>query len=531
MCVEIKKIYRLSSEEVDKLITFRNEPLTDFSVAENRKVMETALAQVKSQLGQTYPLRIGEKAIISERTFASLNPCNHREIIGQVSQASPEHAELALETAWQAFASWSRLPMQVRADYLFKLAAAIRRRKAELTAWLILEVGKNWVEADADVAEAIDFCEYYGRQAIELSYGKSPTPLAGERNSYVYIPLGAGLVISPWNFPFAILMGMTAAAIAAGNTVIIKPANTAAVIGAKVFELMQSINLPPGVVNYLPGSGSEIGEYLVTHPRTRFINFTGSMAVGLRINQQAAITQPGQIWIKRVVAEMGGKDGIIVDETADLEAAAQGIVRSAFGFQGQKCSACSRAIIVDAVYEQVLERVVELTNKLTIGPAAENYAVGAVIDAAAFAKITSYIRECGDEGRLVTGGEYDDAQGYFIKPTIYANVKPDARLAQEEIFGPVLSFIRAADFNEALAIANNTIYGLTGSLYSMKREHIERAKEKFHVGNLYINRHCTGALVGVHPFGGFNMSGTDSKAGGPDYLQLFMQAKSISERL
>ncbi len=513
------------------MIPFRNEPLIDFSLAENRKAMETALAQVKSQLGRTYPLMIGGQAITTERTFASLNPCNHQEVIGYVSQGSPEHAELAMDTAWKAFASWSRLPMQVRADYLFKLAATIRRRKAELTAWLILEVGKNWVEADADVAEAIDFCEYYARQALELCSGRTPTPLPGERNSFTYIPLGVGLVISPWNFPFAILLGMTTAAIVAGNTVIIKPANTAAVIGAKVYELLQSINLPAGVVNYLPGSGSETGEYLVNHPRTRFINFTGSMAVGLRINQQAAITQPGQIWIKRVVAEMGGKDAIIVDESADLEAAARGIVQSAFGFQGQKCSACSRAIVVDSVYDQVLARVIELTNQLVVGPAAENYAVGAVIDAAAFAKITSYIKECGHEGRLVTGGEYDDRQGYFIKPTIYADVKPDARLAQEEIFGPVLAFIRAADFNEALAIANNTIYGLTGSLYSMNREHLERAKAEFHVGNLYLNRHCTGALVGVHPFGGFNMSGTDSKAGGPDYVQLFMQAKSISERL
>lgn len=421
--------------------------------------------------------------------------------------------------------------MPVRADYLLKLAAIIRRQKAEITAWLVMEVGKNWVEADADVAEAIDFCEYYARQAIELGKGKAPTPLVGERNSFTYIPLGVGLVVSPWNFPFAILLGMTAAAIVAGNTVIIKPANTAAIIGAKVFELLQAANLPDGVVNYLPGSGSEIGEYLVNHPRTRFINFTGSMAVGLRINQQAAITQPGQMWIKRVIAEMGGKDCIVVDETADLEAAAQGIVQSAFGFQGQKCSACSRAIIVDAVYDQVLERVVELTTKLELGTAEDNYAAGAVIDAAAFAKITSYIKECGQEGRLVAGGEFDGQQGYFIKPTVYADVKPDARLAQEEIFGPVLSVISAADFDQALAIANNTIYGLTGSLYSQKREHLEKAKQEFHVGNLYLNRGCTGALVGVHPFGGFNMSGTDSKAGGPDYVQLFMQAKSISERL
>lgn len=513
------------------MIPFKNEALLDFSAAANRQAMERALTETKQQFGRTYPLMIGGQAIFTEQTRPSLNPNNHREIVGIVAQGTKKHAEQALVTAWDAFASWSRVPMRVRADYLFKVAAIIRRRKAEVTAWLIMEVGKNWIEADADVAEAIDFCEYYARQALELSHEQAPTPLPGERNSFTYIPLGVGLVISPWNFPFAILLGMTTAAIVAGNTVIIKPANTAAVIGAKVFELLQEANLPAGVVNYLPGSGSEVGEYLVNHPRTRFVNFTGSMAVGLRINQQAAIAQPGQIWIKRVVAEMGGKDCIVVDETADLEAAARGIVQSAFGFQGQKCSACSRAIIVDSVYDQVLERVVELTNKLELGTAEANYASGAVIDAAAFAKITAYIKECGHEGRLVAGGEYDDRQGYFIRPTVYADVKPDARLAQEEIFGPVLAVIRARDFEDALAIANNTIYGLTGALYSQKRERLEQAKQELHVGNLYLNRGCTGALVGVHPFGGFNMSGTDSKAGGPDYVQLFMQGKSISERL
>ncbi len=513
------------------MIPFRNEPLTNFSVAENRAAMQTALTRVSKQFGRTYPLVIGGKAITTEVTRPSVNPCNHQEVVGIVAQGNSEHAEQALHAAWDAFASWSRVPMQVRADYLFKLAAIMRRQKSELTAWLIMEVGKNWVEADADVAEAIDFCEYYARQAVKLSNGTTPIALTGERNSFTYIPLGVGLVISPWNFPLAILMGMTTAAIVAGNTVIIKPANTAAVIGAKVFELMQAADLPAGVVNYLPGSGSDVGEYLVNHPKTRFVNFTGSMAVGLRINQQAAIPQPGQTWIKRVIAEMGGKDCIIVDETADLKAAARDIVKAAFGFQGQKCSACSRAIIVDSVYDKLLQRIVELTKELVVGSAYENHAVTSVIDAAAFAKITSYIKDCKHEGRLMAGGEYDDQQGYFIKPTVFADVKPDSRLAQEEVFGPVLAVIRATDFEQALAIANNTIYGLTGSLYSQKRDRIEQAKQAFHVGNLYINRGCTGALVGVHPFGGFNLSGTDSKAGGPDYVQLFMQAKSISEKL
>ena len=513
------------------MIPFRNEALTDFSVKENQNAIQAALEKVKSEFGRVYPLVIGGQAIHTDRTLASVNPSRHAEIIGTVAQGTSEHGELAINAAWDAFADWSRLPMAARADHLFKLAAIMRREKAELTAWLILEVGKNWVEADADVAEAIDFCEYYARQALKIDCGNQPVPLPGERNNFVYIPLGVGLVISPWNFPLAILLGMTAAAIVAGNTVIIKPANTAAVVGAKVFSLIEKAGFPAGVVNYLPGSGSDVGEYLVKHPRTRFVNFTGSMAVGLRINEQAAVTQPGQIWIKRVVAEMGGKDCIIVDETADLEAAAAGIVQSAFGFQGQKCSACSRAIIVDSVYDEVLRLVVDRTEKLTVGEAAENCPAGAVIDAAAFAKITGYIKDCAREGRLVAGGQYDDSKGYYINPTVIADVKPDARLAQEEVFGPVLAVIKAQDFDEALAIANDTIYGLTGALYSQDRSRLERAKVEFHVGNLYFNRGCTGALVGVHPFGGFNMSGTDSKAGGPDYVQLFMQAKSISERL
>lgn len=513
------------------MIPYRNEALVNFQDPVNKKTLEEALEKVAKQFGQTYPLVIGGQSISTAKTRPSLNPSNHEQVVGIAAQGTREHAEQALDAAWDAFDGWSRLPMQVRADYLFKLSAIMRRKKSELTAWLIYEVGKNWVEADADVAEAIDFCEYYARQALELAPGRPPTPLAGERNSFTYIPLGVGLVISPWNFPLAILLGMTAAAVVAGNTVIIKPANTATVIAAKIFELMEEADFPAGVVNYLPGSGADVGEYLVTHPRTRFVNFTGSMEVGLRINEQAAVTQPGQIWIKRVVAEMGGKDCILVDETADLDAAAEGIVKSAFGFQGQKCSACSRAIIVEDVYDEVVNKVVALTKKLTQGEAKDNYNVNPVIDAAAFAKITSYITDCAHEGRLVAGGGFDDSKGYYIEPTVIADVKPDARLAQEEIFGPVLAIIKATDFQDGLNIVNDTIYGLTGALYSKKRQRLEQAKAEFHVGNLYLNRGCTGALVGVHPFGGFNMSGTDSKAGGPDYVQLFMQAKSISERL
>lgn len=513
------------------MIPFSNEALTNFANSENAAVMRAALQRVEAQLGQAYPLVLGGRTLQTHEVFHSVNPCQHQQVVGVMAQGGSEQAELALENAWRAFPAWSKLPMAVRADYLFKVAAMMRRRKAELSAWMVFEVGKNWVEADADVAEAIDFCEYYGRQALELGQGGKLTPLPGERNMLLYTPLGAGVVISPWNFPLAILIGMTAAAIVCGNTVVIKPANTGSVIAAQAFQLLQEAGIPEGVVNFLPGDGLSVGEYLVKHPKTRFINFTGSQGVGLRINQQAAVTQPGQNWIKRVVAEMGGKDCIIVDETADLEAAAEGITRSAFGFQGQKCSACSRAIITQPVYQQVLQRVAELTNQLSMGAAVENHRVTAVIDDKAFGKISSYLRYANEQHQLVLGGETDDSVGYFIKPTIYGEVMPDSRLAQEEVFGPVLAVMPAENYQQALEIGNSTQFALTAAVYSNDRLRLEQARHELHAGNLYFNRGCTGALVGAHPFGGFNMSGTDSKAGGPDYLQLFTQAKLVSERL
>ncbi len=509
------------------MISFTNERLTDFHLPAETAKLRAALDKVSAELGQWYPLMLGGRPYQTDALFQSLNPCRHQQVVGSVAQGDSQAAEAALTAAWKAYRDWSRVPWQARADCLFKLAALLRRDKAELTAWMIFEVGKNWGEADADVAEAIDFCEYYARQAMELAADSETVAWPGERNRLIYTPLGAGVVISPWNFPLAILVGMTAAAIVCGNTVVIKPANTGAVIAAKAFALMQQAGIPDGVVNYLPGGGQDVGEYLVNHPLTRFINFTGSKAVGLRINQQAAETRPGQRWIKRVVAEMGGKDCIIVDETADLEAAARGITSSAFGFQGQKCSACSRAIITEPVYDQVLGRVAELTSQLSLGSAVENHQVTAVIDHAAFQKISSYLQS---SDRLVVGGKADSSEGYFVQPTIYADVQPDSRLAQEEIFGPVLSFIKAKNYDEAIAIGNGTPYGLTAAVYSNDRMRLLQAEQELHAGNLYLNRGCTGAFVGVHPFGGFNMSGTDSKAGGPDYLKLFTQAKSVAER-
>lgn len=398
------------------------------------------------------------------------------------------------------------------------------------SALLVKEVGKPWKEADADTAEAIDFLEYYARQMMNLQRGIPVESRPGEHNTFHYIPLGVGLIISPFNFPLAIMAGTTVAAIVTGNTVILRPSDRAPVVAAKFVEMMEEAGLPAGVLNYLPGGEAEVGEYLVEHPKMRFISFTGSRAVGCRIYERAAIVQPGQKWLKRVIAEMGGKDAIIVDREADLELAAQSIVASAFGFSGQKCSACSRAIIVEDVYEQVLNRVVELTKQLKVGnPEEQSIFMGPVIDQASFDKIMGYIEIGKQEGRLMAGGEGDDSTGFFIQPTIFADVHPSARIMQEEIFGPVVAFTKAKDFDHALEIANHTEYGLTGAVISRNRAHLEKAREEFHVGNLYFNRGCTGAIVGYQPFGGFNMSGTDSKAGGPDYLILHMQAKTVSE--
>ncbi|HEX6987873.1 MAG TPA: L-glutamate gamma-semialdehyde dehydrogenase [Bacillota bacterium] len=516
-------------------VDYRNEPYTDFLDPNERERFQAVLDRVRAGLGRHYDLIIGGRRVATDDRIVSINPANPQEVIGTVARARREHADQALEAAEEAFQRWSRTDPRARARALFRLAAILRRRKHELSATMVLEIGKQWAEADADTAEAIDFCEWYGREMIRLS---EPWPLnkpAGTENETFYIPMGVGLVIPPWNFPLAILTGTTMAPVVAGNTVILKPASSTPVIAAKFMECVEEAGFPAGVINFLPGPGGEVGEYLVEHPRIRFINFTGSLEVGLRINELAAKVQPGQKWIKRVVAEMGGKDAIIVCDDANLEEAAVGIVQSAFGFQGQKCSACSRVIADARIYDDLLQKVTEKTKNLKVGPA-ENWEnqMGALADENQFRKVLEYIEIGKSEGRLVTGGKaFPDApaRGYFIEPTIFADVDPRARIAQEEIFGPVLPFIKARDYDHALEIANDTVYGLTGSVYSRSRERLERARREFHVGNLYLNRKCTGALVGVEPFGGFNMSGTNAKAGGSDYLQLFMLAKSVSEKL
>jgi len=409
----------------------------------------------------------------------------------------------------------------------------VRQHKFERCAWLVYEVGKNWAEADADISEAIDFAEFYGREAMRLDKSTPPIQYLGERDELHYIPLGVGAVIPPWNFPLAIMAGMTMAAIVTGNTVVLKPSGDAMTIAAHFFHTLEECGMPDGVVNFVTGSGSSFGEALVRHPKVRFIAFTGSKEVGLRINELAAKSQPGQIWIKRAILEMGGKNAIIVDADADLDDAVNGVVASAFGFSGQKCSACSRAIVDERIYEKFVERLRQRTQQLTVSHAEENPSLGPVINEGARSSILKFIEEALREGgRLVTGGHaVEGRDGFFIEPTVISDVKPGDTLEQKEVFGPVLAVLRCSGFNEGLRIANDTEYGLTGGVYTQSEERIEQARRDFHVGNLYINRKCTGAMVGAHPFGGFHMSGTDSKAGGPDYLLLFTQAKSIARKL
>ncbi len=514
------------------LPAFLNEPYADFSQPKFRDAMQQALDSVHSQFGRDYDLLVGGKRYATPSKINSLNPSRPSEVVGIHSKATPELAEAAIESASAFFPEWSRTPAAERARLLFNAAAILRRRKFEFDAWLVYEAGKSWMEAEADVSEAIDFCDYYARQMLKFDSPEPLLQLPGERDELRYLPLGVGVVIPPWNFPLAILVGMTTAALVAGNTVVLKPSSDTPTIGAKFVEVLLEAGFPEKSVNLVPGSGSEIGDLLVLHPKTRFISFTGSRDVGLRINELAARPQAGQIWIKRVVAEMGGKDAIIVDSEADLDAAVTGVLVSAFGYQGQKCSACSRAIVDDSLYETFLEKLVPQAQALKVGPAddPQNY-MGPVINAAARQSILDYIDIGKREGRLVCGGKALPGEGYFLEPTIIADVEPEARIFQEEIFGPVLAVTRATDFEHALALANNSEYGLTGAVYTRNPEKIREAKERFFVGNLYVNRKCTGAMVAAHPFGGFNMSGTDSKAGGPDYLLQFLQAKAIGEKI
>ncbi|RDW17331.1 L-glutamate gamma-semialdehyde dehydrogenase [Oceanobacillus arenosus] len=512
------------------VLPFKHEPFTDFKVDSNRIDFEEALALVEENLGKEYPIVINGEKIFTNDKLISTNPADKAQLIGKVSKATKQHIDQAMDAALEAFKIWRKWTAAERADILFRAAAIVRRRKHEFSAWLVYDAGKPWDQADGDIAEGIDFLEYYGRQMLELGYGKVLNDRANEHNAYFYQPMGPGVVIPPWNFAFAIVCGTTIAPIVAGNSVLLKPSENTPVIAYKLVEVLEEAGLPKGVVNFVPGDPEEIGDYLVDHKETRFINFTGSRATGIRIYERAAKVRKGQQFLKRVIAEMGGKDTIIVDNNADLDLAAEAIVHSSFGFSGQKCSACSRAVIHQDVYDEVLEKAVTLTKRLTVGnPANDNVYMGAVVNQKQFDKIKDYIAIGKEEGVLAHGGKTDDAKGYFVYPTIFKDLDPKARMMQEEIFGPVVAFTKAKDFEEMLEIANNTEYGLTGAVISNNREHLNLARYDFHVGNLYFNRGCTAAIVGYQPFGGFKMSGTDSKAGGPDYLQHFLEAKVVSE--
>ncbi len=513
---------------------FRNEPLIDFTKDEkSARAMRAAIEKVRAELGREYDLIIGGKRVRTQEKIRSLNPAHPSQVVGIHQKAGREHAEPAMQAALAAFETWKNVAVEERASLLLRTGDIIRDRKFEFEAWLVFEVGKNWAEADADIAETIDFCEYYAREALRLNKVEVPVHLPGERGALRYIPLGVGAVIPPWNFPCAIMAGMTLASIVCGNAVILKPSSDSPTIAAKFVEALQEAGMPDGVVNFCPGSGASFGNAIVEHPKTRYIAFTGSKEVGLDINQRAAQHRPGQLWIKRTVLEMGGKDAIVVDADANLDAAVEGVAQAAFGFSGQKCSACSRAIVDARIYDVFLQRLKERVEKIAVGDPAENKAMGPVVNEGAMKSILEYIEVGKQEGRLLTGGvrSTEAGDGYYVAPTVIADVAPTARLAQEEVFGPVLAVIKSKDFDDGLQIANNTEFGLTGAVYTTSKDKIERAKRDFHVGNLYINRKCTGAMVGAHPFGGFNMSGTDSKSGGPDYLYLFSQGKAIGEKV
>ncbi len=512
---------------------FKNEPLIDFSKSNNRKAQEAAIKKVRAEFGKEYPIVIGGEKIYAQAKFNSYNPSKSTEVVGVFQKGDENLANKAMDVAVAKFEEWKNVSYIKRAEYLFKAAKLMKKRRFELNAVMIFEVGKTWPEADADTAEAIDFLEFYAREMLRYGVPQPVVPNKGEKGKLVYIPLGVGVVVPPWNFALAILTGMTSAAIVTGNTVVLKPSSDSPLTGWKYFEIMEKVGLPAGVLNFVSGPGGAVGDTLVAHPKTRFISFTGSKEVGIHINETAAKVVPGQLWLKRVVAEMGGKDSIVIDAGVNLDEAAAGVTVSAFGFQGQKCSACSRVIVHEKVYDKFVDLLAKKAEAITVGDSSvqSNY-MGPVINAKSQESILAYIEKgIAEGGRLVAGGKKAGDDGYFIRPTVIADVKPMDTISQEEIFGPVLAVIKAKTFDEGLKIANNTEFGLTGAVYTKDKKKLKRAEEEFFVGNLYLNRKCTGALVGVHPFGGFNMSGTDSKAGGRDYLLLFLQGKSIAEKV
>lgn len=514
------------------VVPFQNDPSVNWDDAGNKDRLQQALSEVKDQFAKAYPLYIGKKEMMTDKKIASYNPSNHEEVVGYVSQADKKIIEEAITEAKTTYITWKEKSFEERAMYLFKAAEWMRQHKPEFVAWQIYEAGKNSVEAEGEINEAIDFLEMYGRQAVELEKGQSNlVRLRGVDNRVDYVPIGVGVIIPPWNFPLAIVTGMTVSAIVTGNTVLLKPSSLTPVVAAKFMEMIKDIGVPDGVINFVPGSSKEIGDYMVGHRDINFVSFTGSKEAGLHIDEVAHSRIKGQRWVKRVVAEMGGKNGVVVDESADLEAAAEGIVTSAFGYQGQKCSAGSRAIIHESVYDELVNKIVEHTNALRLGPGEDNNEVGPVIDERAFDEITEYIEIGKQEATLIVGGGSNKESGYFIEPTIFKDTPKHARIMKEEIFGPVLAICKVSNIEEGIEVYNDTEYGLTGSLYTNDRDQIEYARKHMDCGNLFFNGKCTGALVGVQPFGGYYMSGTGSKTGCLEYLLNFVKTKTVSENL
>ncbi len=512
------------------LTPFRNEAYLDFTDEAERRQMLAAIGSVEAGAGRHYACIIGSLPLHGTETLVSINPADTNQIVGTHSIATADIVLQAIAEARKTFPSWSATPVLERVALLVRIAEGLRRRRREFCACLTLEVGKNWGEADAELAEAVDFLEFYAGCALKMDQATTPIQFPGERNQLVHVPLGVVAVIPPWNFPLAILAGMTCAAVVSGNTVVLKPSPDAPTIAAQFMQLMIECGLPAGVVNLVQG-GAEVGAAITSHPGIHAIAFTGSKAVGLSIHAAAAQVKEGQSWIKRTILELGGKDAILVLDDADLDLAASGVAASAFGFSGQKCSACSRVIVHRAVHDAFVQKLLPKVQALDTGAPKDNAAVAPVINQAAYQRVFRYIEIGKAEGTLLCGGVplTGLGQGFFIAPTVFDHVAPTARIAQEEIFGPVLAITIAEDYDHALDIANSSSYGLTGAVYSRSAENLERAAREFQVGNLYFNRKCTGAMVGAHPFGGFKLSGTDSKAGGADYLHHFTQAKSIAE--
>ncbi len=521
-----------ASRDIPPEDTYENASLVNFVYKENQEQMRVALRQVRAQFGKKYPLIIDAEKIWTGKTIASINPSSPEEIVGHVTEAGIPEAERAVEAARVAFEKWSRTPFEARARLLERAAAIMERRRYELSALEVFEVGKPWAEADGDIREAMDFCLFYAQQMRLIGRPRLTQHVPGEESYLHYWPRGVALVVAPWNFPMAILCGMTSAALVTGNTVIIKPAEQSAVAGAMLMEIFEEAGIPPGVLNFLPGKGSVIGAHLVDHKHVDLIAFTGSREVGLKIWESAGQTRTGQRQLKHVVCEMGGKNAIIIDSDADLDEAIVDSVYSAFGYQGQKCSALSRLIVLEDNYRRVMQRLLSAAASLRVGnPQEPGITVGPVIDKTAYERIQDYIGIGKSEATLAFQRRDVPPQGYFIPPTIFVDVTPEMRIAREEIFGPVLSVIKARDLDEAIEVANGTDYALTAGFFSRSPANIERAKAEIVAGNVYINRSCTGAVVGRHPFGGFKMSGGGTKAGGADYILQFLLPRVVTENI